>query len=235
MAKCWLYIPWEDDGGLAEQAYLMKSWIKDKDIYEQVTVIGPSRLATSQISAHDMLQICGECGPGVEAIGGHNGQSLTAHALAAQFNGRLSQTHRRIDIWACYSADGLSGAGPGARRGLTYRFWQAMHAQGFRKLSVYGYRLAVLDPAHRTNVELFCAQILPGFRTLVETPDLAPVAMGTAENWRAGIDRRGEIIPPTPLKKPNQPVPRMPVNYALPANALELTGYEAPDEVPVDE
>lgn len=234
MSKCWLYIPWDDDQKLINQAFLMKDWIKDKEMFDKVTVLGPTGLAQADVAADDMVQICGECGPGMEAIAGHNKQVLPARDLAGQFQGRLKLDHRRIDIWACYSADGLSGAGPDARRGLTYRFWQDMHTQGFKKLSVYGYRLAVLDPMNRTNVELYCARVLPGFRDIFSTPDLAPVAMGTADNWRAGISHKGKIIPPTPLKKPNRVVPVMPSGYTLPASALEFSGYEAPDEVLVD-
>lgn len=201
MPNFWMYLPWEDDGKLVTAAEMFIDRIErmEWETYKEATLIAQEHL--SAVKPGDELYITGECDKNIDFIGSRHGKTLSAADLAEQFKGRLNPDHRSIHIWACYSGHGLAG-NPNARSGLVYAFWKEMHERGFKKLTVFGYRMAVLDPLERTQEYLIAVQTLPGFTGLATTPDKYVVQPGNVNNWMAGIDPDGKIIPPVPLPKP---------------------------------
>jgi hypothetical protein len=201
MPNFWMYVPWSDDSKLVDAADGFISRVKrmEWETYDEAEVIAQSYLRN--VRNDDALYITGECGQNIEFLGSRHGKTLSARDLAEQFKGHLHPDHRVIHIWACYSGHGLAG-NPNARSGLVYSFWKEMRERGFEKLTVFGYRMAVLDPLDRQQEYLIAAQILPGFTGLLTTPDKYTVMPGNVNNWRAGIGPDGKIIPPAPLPKP---------------------------------
>jgi hypothetical protein len=203
MPRFFMYLPWDDDKRLAEAACSFTDRLERLGGYKETFVIGRQHLEEAEIENNDDLYISGDCAPNAEFIGSKDGRTMQAKELAAQFDGALDKGHRCIHIWACYSGHGMEGVvSPQGKIGLAYRFWEAMHALGYNKLSVFGYRFAVLDPFSPSQADLLTAQLLPGFKSLTETPDKAKFLPGNANNWMTGLDPSGKVIPPAPLPKP---------------------------------
>lgn len=201
MPKLWMYLPWPDDQKLTDAAFMFIDRMKrmERSTYRKANLLTKEYL--NVIENDDSLYITGECDKGIDFIGSRHKKTLSAGDLADHFVGNLNVNHKSIHIWACYSGYGLSGD-PGARSGLAYSFWKAMRERGFKKLTVYGYRMAVMDPLEETQENLFAAEILPGFTGVLSTPDKYVPQLGNVNNWKAGIDPDGKIIPPIPLLKP---------------------------------
>ncbi|UFN49470.1 hypothetical protein LPC08_02145 [Roseomonas sp. OT10] len=208
MSRFYLYLPWDDDQGLINGAVAFAERIDHLGGYDEVDILTPNTLAGAKVGDDDELYVSGECNANVDVIGSKDGRRLTARELAAQFDGRLAKTHRSIHVWACYSGHGMEGVvSPLGRIGLAHEFWKEMHAAGFKQLAVFGYRFAVLDPLDRSQADLLTARILPGFRSLSETPTKIEFLPGNANNWMTGIAADGSIVPPAPLPRPNNLTP----------------------------
>jgi len=166
--------------------------------YQETAVIRMEDLG--HVEPGDALYIAGHGAAGDEKIYGTLGQSMDAVALAAQFTGKLNESHKRIKVWVCFSGDKMTKG-----KGLAYKFWQAMRPT-FKQLSVYGYRFAVLDPFERSQEHLEAAIPLPGFVSVTKTPQLLRSLPGNAQHWRTGIRPDGSIIPPKPLPRGKPPI-----------------------------
>lgn len=200
MAKLIMYLPFNDKG-MFEPACMFTDRIDYLELFdeESVIVVGEKNIDSedADIKNGDALYIAGHCGKGINYIADTKGNTLQGKELAQQFKGRLDKGHLEIRVWACYSGEGLH-----KKEGLAYNFWKEMQVQGYKKLTVYGYRMGVLDPFNRGQENLIAAEELPGFKSLMDTPDLIEFKPGTAENWMTGIRPDGKIIPPAPLPRP---------------------------------
>lgn len=188
-----MYIPWPEDKDLINAASNYTDRIDKLKDYDEACLIEASDL--KEVKPGEPLYIAGHGAVGDENIYGTKGQKLSPDALAGQF-AKLNKEHAKIKMWVCFSGLGMT-----EKKGLAYKFWEAMHKDKFAKLTVYGYREAVLDPFERTQLHTHAATPLPGFKSLSETPDLLKILPGTAQHWRVGIDENGAIIPPKPLPR----------------------------------
>ena len=199
MANFFVYVPWEDDKALINSSFMYADRIEHQKTgkwgkYENVAVISAKHL--KGVKPDDALYIAGHGESGNENIyGTKDSRVLSPAELATQFIGKLNSAHKRIKVWVCFSGEGMTH-----KAGLAYRFWQSMKPS-FPNLTVFGYRYAVLDPYQRTQSHTHAALALPGFTSILATPDQIQMLPGTARHWRTGIDPTGRIIPPKPLPR----------------------------------
>ncbi len=197
--KFFMYNPFFGDRRLAASAHTFLERIEERKVgpyskYASCALI--DEMSLGDVGNDDQLYITGHGAAGNNRIHSCDNRSLAATTLADQFVGRLDPGHRKIKLWVCSSADGIT-----VNRGLAYRFWQAMHLRGFSSLAVYGYRYAVMDPFSPRQDSNEAGIALPGFRSLTETPDLLKTLHGKASHWRVGIGPDGARIPPKPLPR----------------------------------
>lgn len=202
MARFFMYVPWEDDKAMLDGAGVFDARMEKLGAYESTHVITAEHLEDAEIAPEDGFYIAGECAANIEYIGSKHGKKLTVAQLADQLVDELPQDMRAIHIWACYSGHGMQGVTEGRQVGLAFKFWEEMHRRNFHQLAVYGYRFAVLDPFSPKQADLLTAQVLPGFKSLSETPEKVKILPGSASNWMTGIAADGTIIAPRALPRP---------------------------------
>ena len=197
MSRFFMYLPF-DDKNMVNPAYSFTDRMEHLGLCDEAFVIGEAYLSEANVKKHEPIFIAGHCGPGIDYIADTKGGMLTAKDVAKQFDGKLGKDHREIRVWACYAGEGMT-----EKKGLAYKFWQEMHLLGFNDLTVYGYRLVVLDPFERSQEKLIAAEALPGFKSLMETPEKLKELPGNAHHWMTGIAPDGTVIPPKPLPRPH--------------------------------
>jgi|SRR6516162_8931587 len=209
MAKnFWMYIPWDDDKSMEDGALAFTErldYLKDQNKvnYNKIEAISPKYIqkVRKHISCFDDFYIAGDCARGVNFIGSKDGKKMTAHQLAQQMVACLPKDYREIHIWACYSGHGMEGVIAGKKIGLAYEFWKEMHNIGYNELTVYGYRFAVLDPFNALQIDLQTGDLLSGFESYSQTPELFKPLPGNPSHWMTGLSPQGKVIAPAPLPR----------------------------------
>lgn len=200
MSWIYMYVPWEKDLGIVNGAQFFISRIEyriEKKLknYDDATVVANDGL--HEVANDDILYIAGHGAKNDENIYGSLKQKMTAGSLAKQLNdNNLNKGHQKIKVWVCYSGYGMH-----MKQGLAYKLWKEMHDLGYKKLEVYGYVEAILDPLQPTDKHNYAASVLQGFQSLFDTPEKLKILPGSAQHWRIGIDASGNLIPPRKLPR----------------------------------